>query len=127
MTFTIPTGIARTIPTTAQAHAVVNDSDRATTAGHRECDTAELTRQIGIGNLMAISGRRVFTRKTGVTLPVSAGYSVAVDLAADDTYTVRRVFTRAGKSTVKGERTGVHCEQIGETAYMASCFRSDSF
>jgi hypothetical protein len=90
----------------------------------RWCDSEELARQIGTGNILAISGGRVLVRESGVTLPVSNGYSVEVDLAADDTYVVRRVFTRAGKRWIKGERTNVYCDQVGESAYRASCFRS---
>src|SRR6266576_1309194 len=90
----------------------------------RWCDNEELVRQVGTGNILAISGGRVLVRESGLTLPVSNGYSVEVDLAADDTYVVRRVFTRAGKRWVKGERTNVYCDQVGELAYRASCFRS---
>jgi hypothetical protein len=88
------------------------------------CDTNELLAQIGRMNLMAISGGRVVRRETGVTLPVDCGYSVTVDLAAGDTYVVRRIFARGTKTWVKGERTSVYCEDVSEVAYYASCFRS---
>src|SRR4051794_12576703 len=91
------------------------------------CDTDELVRQIGRMNILAISGGRVEHRETGVTLPVSNGYSVTVDLDASDTYTVRRVFTRSGVAKVFGEETYVHMEEVGESAYQASSFRSNSF
>lgn len=91
------------------------------------CDTDELVRQIGRMNILAISGGRVGRRETGVTLPVSNGYSVTVDLDASDTYVVRRVFTRSGVANVKGEVTNVYCEEVGEAAYQASSFRSNSF
>jgi hypothetical protein len=78
-------------------------------------------------NLMAISGRRVTVRPTGVTLPVSSGYKVTVDLAANDTYTVRRIMVRGNRTWVKGERTDVYCDQVGEIAYQASCFRNVEF
>ena len=97
------------------------------TEGMRECDARTLLAQIGRGNILAISGGRVGVRETGITLPVAAGYSVTIDLAANDTYTVRRVFTRAGRTWVKGERTDVYCEQVGETVYRASCFRNVEF
>jgi hypothetical protein len=102
-------------------------TDTISTDGMRECDAQALLAQIGRGNILAISGGRVGVRKTGVTLPVAAGYSVTVDLAANDTYTVRRVFTRAGRTWVKGERTDVYCDQVGETSYQASCFRNVKF
>jgi hypothetical protein len=89
-----------------------------------ECDTTTLLKQIGAPTLAAISGLRVMRRATGVTLPVGAGYSVTVDLAADDTYRVARVFKRGAKVWVKGEQTGVYCEEVGEVAYRASCFRN---
>lgn len=93
------------------------------TYGARTFDAAQLVAQIGWGNVLAISGGRVIRRQTGITLPVHYGYSVTVDLADDDTYTVRRVFTRGLRVTVKGEVTGVYCEEIGEIAYRASIFR----
>lgn len=92
--------------------------------GYRLCNHQQLLRQIAPMTLMAISGRRVERRLTGVTLPVSNGYSVTIDVAANDTYIVRRVFKRGAKSWVKGERTGVYAEDVSEAAYYASCFRS---
>ena len=96
--------------------------DTMTTGHFIACDTAELVAQIGRGNLGAISGGRVTHRPTGVTLPVGRGYSVTVDLAPDDTYTVSRVFTRGLKVWVKGTEAGVYCDEVGEAAYRASCF-----
>jgi hypothetical protein len=91
----------------------------------RPCDISELIEQLDCNmNILAISGGRVIKRSTGVTLPVSNGYSVSVDLAWDDTYTVRRLFTRSGKVTIKGELTGVYCEDLSDVAYYGSCFRS---
>ena len=89
-----------------------------------ECDTDQLVAQIGVRNLMAISGRRVIRRETGVTLPVDCGYSVTVDLDGNDTYVVRRELVRGTKGWVKGERTNVYCEELGDVVYYASCFRS---
>jgi hypothetical protein len=37
---------------------------------------------------------------------------------------VRRVFRRAGREWIKGERDRVYCDEVGEVAYHASCFRS---
>jgi hypothetical protein len=98
-----------------------------TETGMTECDTRTLIAQIGKMNILAISGGRIYARETGITLPVSSGYHVTVDLAGNDTYIVRRVFVRAGKRHVKGERTNVYCEEVGEVAYKASCYRSDEF
>ena len=89
-----------------------------------DCDTATLARQIGVGNILAISGGRITRHRTGIILPVSHGYRVAVDLAANDTYTVRRVFVRSGKVTVKQAWTYVHADEVGAVAYEASCFRN---
>lgn len=88
----------------------------------RNCDARELLAQIGIRNILAISGGRVERRATGVTLPVRYGYRVTVDLDWDDTYIVRRVFVRGGKATVKREWTNIYCDEVGETAYQASCY-----
>lgn len=93
----------------------------------RECDSAELLAQIGRMNVFAISGGRVVGRPTGITLPVAHGYSVTVDLDGNDTYVVRRVFARGGKSWVKGERRGVYCDEVGEVAYRASCYHDGDF
>ena len=93
------------------------------TAGFIPCDARTLVAQIGKGNVLAISGGRVLVRETGVTLPVRYGYSVAVDLAANDTYVVRRLFTRSGKVWTKAEWNTVYCDEVGEIAYRASCYQ----
>lgn len=88
-------------------------------------DMAQVLRaQIGRMNMMAISGGRLWLTDGSVVLPVSNGYSVVIDLDASDTYTVRRVFRRGTKVWTKGERTNVYCDEVGEVAYYASCFRS---
>jgi len=84
----------------------------------------ELLAQIGRMNLMAISGGRYEATETGVILPVGNGYSVTVDYDWDDTYVVRRVFTRSAIERIKGEVRGVFCDEVGEQAYQASSFRS---
>lgn len=96
-------------------------------AGFADCDADQLIEQIGRRNVLAISGGRVLVRRSGVSLPVSSGYTVTVDLAGNDTYTVRRTFSRAGRTWVKGERTNVYFEQVGEMAYRASCYRNVDF
>lgn len=93
----------------------------------RECDTTTLLQQVGRMNVLAVSGGRVMRRQTGVTLPVAHGYSVTVDLAGNDTYTVRRVFKRGAKVWVKGEETNVYCEQVGDSVYRASCYVNVAF
>lgn len=93
----------------------------------RECDARELARQIGPANIMAISGGRITVRQTGITLPVTQGYSVTVDLAGNDTYTVRRIFKRGPKTWIKGEEAGIYCDAVGDAAYRAACFRNVPF
>ena len=93
----------------------------------RPCDTDQVIAQIGRMNLMAISGFRVIRRETGVTLPVGAGYSVTIDLDWMDEYVVRRVFKRGAKVWIKGEQRGVYCDEVGEVAYRASCFRNGAW
>jgi hypothetical protein len=100
------------------------ESIMATTDTFRECDTNQIVQQIGRMTIGAISGLRVIRRPTGITLPVSSGYSVTVDLNWDDTYVVRRVFKRGAKVWVKGEQKDVYCDEVGEVAYRASCFRN---
>ena len=92
-----------------------------------ECDTHELIRQIGFYNIAAISGGRILRRETGITLPVGRGYFVEIDLHASDTYVVKRVYQTSKMRIVKGEERNIYCEEIGETAYRASCFVNISF
>jgi hypothetical protein len=99
---------------------------------YRPFDEDQLLAQIGRMNIFAISGGRVQIWRTNdgkaartVTLPVSNGYSVEIHLAWDDTYTVTRRFKRKGEYINKGTIEGVYCENIGEVAYQASCFRSN--
>ena len=93
----------------------------------REINTNVLIAQIGMGNILAISGGRVIKRRTGVTLPVSNGYSVTVDYTFDDLYQVSRVFTRAGVVSIKGTVDEVDYGSVGEVTYKASCFRNVEF
>jgi hypothetical protein len=88
-----------------------------------------MLRSIGRMNLLAISGGRVlWLDDFTVKLPVGAGYSVEVEYdRGSDTYTVRRVFTRKGVKFPKGELTYVYFDDLGETAYRASSFRSYEF
>jgi hypothetical protein len=44
-----------------------------------------------------------------------------------DDYEVRRVFRRGGKTWIKGAMRGVYCDDVGEIAYQASCFRNGKF
>lgn len=103
----------------------------AENAGFRILDEnwqhGEILRQIGRGNLAAISGLRFEKRPTGITLPVAHGYSVHIDLDGNDTYVVRRVFSRSGVQFIKGEVRGVYCEDLSDTAYEASCYASVEF
>jgi hypothetical protein len=82
-------------------------------------DITQTLAQVGNGNLMAISGGRV--RKlhdNAISLPVAHGYSVMIELAPNDTYTVRRCW----RTKFKGTMTDVYSENLGDVAYRASCF-----
>lgn len=84
----------------------------------------EIVRQIGC-NIWAISGGRVVAIDNGIEMNAGGGgYHVRVVLDASDTYTVSRVFKRAGKEFPKGSRSDVYCDEVSEVAYYASCFRS---
>lgn len=93
----------------------------------------EIARQIGMMNILAISGGRIYALPDGIMLPVGNGYSVEVRLTPVDEYTVERVFTRTKvidhvPHKVKhshGMRERVFCDEVGETAYKASCYRND--
>ena len=88
------------------------------------CNAETLVAQIGMANIFAISGGRLTKRETGISLPVSNGYSVEIDLAGNDTYTIKRIFTRSGKHTIKGIKENIYCDSIAEQAIQASSFRS---
>jgi hypothetical protein len=96
----------------------------ATTREGRDFYRSEIVRQIGNMRILMISGGRVVAHENGIELPVSNGYRVRVELAADDTYTVSRIFKRGGKEWVKGKRTDVYFDEVGEAAYYAGMFRS---
>lgn len=108
-------------------------SEMANYDGFSPMDTSETVAQIGRMNLLAISGGRVQglhnseNETVGIRLPVHFGYRVDVLLAGNDTYTVRRVFARAGKEWVKGEQAGVCCDELGGVAYVASCYGNRLF
>ena len=99
----------------------------------RVFDTKELVNQIGLMNVLAISGGRVHSivndagETVEVQLPVGKGYRVAITLDASDTYTVRREYVRKGVATIKGVQTDVYYDEIGEVAYVASCFVNREF
>ena len=101
--------------------------------GQRPFDEDVLIDQIGQMNILAISGGRVGVVKNNegetieVELPCGAGYRVSIILAWDDTYTVTRQFVRKGTVFQKGTVEGVYCDQVGEIAYQASCFRNVEF
>ena len=94
----------------------------------RVFSTAELVKQIGRMNVLAISGGRVHSlvndegETVEVQLPVSHGYRVAITLGFMDTWIVRREFVRAGKVFVKGVVEDVYFTEVGEVAYKASCY-----
>ena len=101
--------------------------------GQRPFDEDVLIDQIGRMNVFAISGGRVGVVKNNegetieVELPCGAGYRISIILAWDDTYTVTRQFVRAGTVFQKGTIEGVYCDQVGEIAYKASCWRNVEF
>lgn len=104
----------------------------------RSFDENILLSQIGRENVWAISGGRVGVWKPNgecmeVELPVSSGYLVRIILAGDDTYTVERILRRRPKGQtsrvdkVLGRMEGVYCDQVGEVAYQASCYKNVEF
>lgn len=81
--------------------------------------------QIGVGNILSISGGRVYPTEKGICLPVACGYRVRVDYdEGSDTYTVRRIFIRSAVEFDHGTRDNVYCDEVGEVAYRAGMFRS---
>lgn len=84
----------------------------------------ELIAQIGRMNHWAISGGRVQIDSQGaVVLKVGNGYAVRIVLEGNDTYTVQRLW----RTNVKGEARNVYCDEVGEVAYVASCYVNRDF
>ena len=84
--------------------------------------------QIGLMNVLAISGGRWIYDSTESTVifPVHHGYKVVVKYnEGSDDYTVQRILVRGTKVTVKGEVSGVYCDNLGDVAYRASCYRDE--
>ena len=104
-----------------------------TTTTGRPFNEDELISQIGHMNILAISGGRVIVVKNNdgetieVELKCGAGYRVSIALGWDNTYTVTRQYVRKGTVFNKGTIEGVYCDNIGEVAYKAACFRSYDF
>lgn len=96
-------------------------------------DTEELLNQIGMWNVLAISGGRKSVIRneegevTDLILPVAYGYQVRINLAVNDTYTVRREFVRGGKVYEKGRVEDVYFTEVGDVAYRASCYVNVDF
>lgn len=84
----------------------------------------EMIRQIGHAAILSISGGRVHPIPDGIELPISNGYRVRVQLTPMDTYTVSRVYVRAGKTFVHGKRDNVYADEVSAAAYYAGMFRS---
>lgn len=79
--------------------------------------------QIDRTTVLAVSGGRIHYGVDGsLILPVRYGYAVRVTLTARDTYTVERIFTRSGRTTVKGVREDVYADQLSDAVYVASCY-----
>lgn len=104
----------------------------------RTCDPTEIIRQIGKMNLWAISGGRWGSlydneqNAIGVWLPCGRGRMVEISLDFDDTYRVRcvrRVLRGAQRNQgiIETEAVGIYCDQVGEVAYQASCWRTNNY
>jgi hypothetical protein len=66
-----------------------------------------LVNQIGLDVVFSVSGGRMMIRETGLDLPVARGYRVEIDLAANDTYTVKRTYNKGVTRSIKGEMTDI--------------------
>jgi hypothetical protein len=101
----------------------------------RTCDPTEIIYQIGKMNLFAVSGgvwgslRDAEQNIIGVWLPCGRGRMVEVSLDFDDTYRVRCVRRGAQRNQgiIETEVVGVYCDQVGEAAYQASCWRTNNY
>ena len=100
----------------------------------RTCSVSDIIAQVGVMNILAISGgpkQAIYNadgEPVGLRLPMGRGRRVDIVLDWSDTYTVRRVrqITRGaqrGSVVVEYERADVYCDEVGEIAYWASCWR----
>lgn len=89
----------------------------------RKFDTKTTLLLIGAGNVFAVSGGRYERVDGALILPVGYGYSVRITLAANDTFTVERVYKRGFRWTIKTV-TDVHAAELGEIVYRASLHNS---
>lgn len=115
--------------TTTQRHPVLdtsNDHFRRVDGDMRRMMVSQIARM----TLFGISGGRVEAIEHGIRLPVAHGYAVTVELDGDDSYVVRRTFTRKPKGELlpvtylHGEAREVYCERLSEVCYFASCYVS---
>lgn len=105
------------------------------TAEGRPCDHRVIAEQIGAINILAISGGRAFPIYSGdrddvvgLRLIIDGTRRVDVLLDWSDTYVVRRLRTitkgpKRGTDVVEFEQSDVYCDEIGEVAYSASCWK----
>lgn len=100
----------------------------------RPCNANEIAGQVGQWNVLAISGGRLLRIKNeqgetvGLRLPVNGTRRVDIVLNWDDTYIVRRIRTvvrgaNRGDEVVEFEQSNVYCDEVGEVAYSASCWK----
>lgn len=88
-----------------------------------EIDARTLFAQMGAGNYFAVAGGRAKREVGGaIVFPQRYGWEVRVTVNALDMYCVERVFSRGGKRTVKGVMDDIHCEDVGNVIYDASCY-----
>ena len=90
-----------------------------------KADFRVMREQIGMMNVLAISGGRYDREGESLILPVRYGYAVRVSLMPSDLYRVERIHKRGINVKVKKVWDDVYCDQLGEIAYQASCY-SDS-
>ena len=88
-----------------------------------ELQARELIAQIGKMNLWAISGGRAEMNSGALVLRVGNGYRVRITLQDNDTYMVQRMW----RNIVKGEAQNVYADEVGEVAYVASCYVNREF
>lgn len=100
----------------------------------RPCDAKEIAQQVGKWNILAISGGRLHAitndegEVVGLRMPINGTRRVDIVLDWNDTYIVRRVRkvvrgANRGHETVETEFSDIYCDEVGEVAYKASCWK----
>lgn len=86
-------------------------------------DAKETLKQIGAITLGAVGARKIRMMGDTLVFAISRGHRyVSIDLEPSDTYHVRTIMVRSGKTVF--EQTGVYCDQLAQAVWDAHLERA---